>query len=128
MERAPIDRQEPKPRRHGVQFFSFEPLAIAIDGHGRVLVTGGETAPYSRGQQEPGHEVFTSRRFLADGRRDPSFGERGVWNTDPPGSQSLARAALTQPDGKVVAGGWIQIERGGGNGPGNTAMLLTRYK
>jgi hypothetical protein len=43
-------------------------------------------------------------------------------------SQSLARAALTQPDGRVVTAGWIQIERGGGNGPGNTAMLLTRYR
>jgi len=128
MERAPIDTQEPNPREHGVQFFSFEPLAIAIDGRGRVLVTGGEAAPYTRGQQEPGHEDFTSRRFLPNGRRDRSFGEGGVWHTDPPGSQGLARAALTQPDGKVVAAGWVQIERFGGNGPGNTAMMLTRYR
>jgi uncharacterized delta-60 repeat protein len=128
MERAPIDRQEPDPRERGVQSFSFSPLAIAIDGHGRILVTGGETAPYVRGQKEPGHEDFTSRRFLPDGHRDESFGEGGVWHTDPPGSRSLARAALTQSDGRVVAGGWIQIERGGGNGPGNTAMLLTRYR
>ncbi len=128
MERAPIDMHEPTPRKHGVQFFSFEPLATAIDGHGRVLVTGSETAPYTRGQKESGYEVFTSRRFLPDGRRDRSFGEGGVWHTDPPDSQSLARAALTQPDGKVVAGGWVQIERFGGNGPGNTAMMLTRYR
>jgi hypothetical protein len=45
-----------------------------------------------------------------------------------PAPRSLARAALTRPDGKGVAGGWIQIERGGGNGRGNTAMLLTRYQ
>jgi uncharacterized delta-60 repeat protein len=128
MERAPIDTREPSPRKRGVQFFSFEPLAIAVDGRGRVLVTGGETAPYVRGQEEPGHEVFTSRRFLPNGRRDRSFGEGGVWHTDPPGSQGLARAALTQPDGRVVAGGWVQIERFGGNGPGNTAMMLTRYR
>jgi uncharacterized delta-60 repeat protein len=128
MERAPIDTHEPAPRKHGVQFFSFEPLAIAIDGRGRVLTTGGETAPYTRGQSEPGHEVFTSRRFLPNGRRDRSFGEGGVWHTDPPGSQSLARAALSQPDGKVVSGGWVQIDRSGGNGPGNTAMMLTRYR
>jgi len=128
MERAPIDTHETVRRKHGVQFFSFEPLAIAIDGHGRVLVTGGETAPYTRGQEEPGHEDFTSRRFLPSGRRDRSFGEGGVWHTDPPGSQSLARAALTQPDGQVVAGGWVQIERFGGDGSGNTAMMLTRYR
>jgi hypothetical protein len=128
MERAPIDTHELAPRKHGVQFFSFEPLAIAIDGHGRAVVSGGELAPYTRGQKEPGHEDFTSRRFLPNGHRDSSFGKGGVWHTDPPGSQSLARSAVTQPDGKVVAGGWIQIERGGGNGPGNTAMLLTRYR
>lgn len=128
MERAPIDKQETAPRQHGVQFFSFEPLAIAIDGRGRVLVTGGEAAPYTRGQQEPGHEDFTSRRFLPNGQRDRSFGDGGVWHTAPPNSQSLARAALTQPDGKVVAGGWVQLERFGGNGPGNTAMMLTRYR
>jgi len=128
MERAPIDTQEPSPREHGVQFFSFEPLAVTVDGHGRILVTGGELAPYTRGQSEPGHEDFTSRRFLPDGRRDRSFGQGGVWHTDPPGSQSLARTVLTQPGGKVVAGGWVQIERFGGNGPGNTAMMLTRYR
>jgi len=128
MERTPVDRQESVARKHGVQFFSFEPLALAIDGLGRVLVTGGETAPYTRGQEEPGHEDFTSRRFLPNGRRDHSFGDGGIWHTAPPGSQSLARAALTQPDGKVVAGGWVQIDRGGGNGPGNTAMMLTRYR
>lgn len=128
MERGPIDEQEPNPRKHGVQGFTFEPQAIAIDGRGQVLVTGGELAPYTRGQSEPGHEVFTSRRFLPNGRRDRSFGEGGVWHTDPPGSQSLARAALTQPNGKVVAGGWVQIDRFGGNGPGNTAMMLTRYR
>jgi uncharacterized delta-60 repeat protein len=128
MEREPIDGKEPARRGPGVQYFSFSPLAIAIDGHGRILVTGGELAPYIRGQKEPGHEDFTSRRFLPDGHRDPSFGHGGVWSTDPPGSQSLARSALTQPDGQVVAGGWVQIERFGGNGPGNTAMMLTRYR
>jgi uncharacterized delta-60 repeat protein len=117
MERAPLDTHESVPRKHGVQFFSFEPLAIAIDGHGRVLVTGGEAAPYTRGQQEPGHEDFTSRRFLPNGRRDRSFGEGGVWHTAPPGSQSLARAALTQPDGKVVAGGWCRSNAEGATGP-----------
>lgn len=128
MERAPVDAREPYPRKHGVQGFSFEPQAIAIDGHGRVLVSGGELAPYVRGQQEAGYEYFTSRRFLPNGRRDRHFGEGGVWHTNPPGSQSLARAALTQPNGQVVAAGWVQIERFGGNGPGNTAMMLTRFR
>lgn len=128
MERAPVDGREPHPRKHGVQAFQFEPQGIAIDGHGRVVVVGMELAPYTRGQDEPGYEYFTARRFLSNGRRDRSFGEGGVWHTDPPGSQSMGRAALTQPDGKVVAGGSVHIERFGGTGPGNTAMMLTRYR
>ena len=127
MEKAPIDRKEPTPRKH-VENYAFPPQSIAIDWGGRIVVVGMELAPYTRGQDEPGYQYFAARRFLPNGRRDRSFGHGGVWDTNPPRSQSMARAALAQPDGKVVAGGWVQIERGGGNGPGNTAMLLTRYR
>jgi uncharacterized delta-60 repeat protein len=129
MERAPIDAQEPYPREHGVQLFSFEPGAVAIDGHGRIVVTGEEAGTYSRGK-EGGFEYsyLASRRFLGNGRRDRSFGDGGVSATNPPGSQSFARGAVTQPDGRVVVGGAVQIDRGGGSRPGNTGMLLTRYR
>jgi hypothetical protein len=127
MEKAPIDRKEPTPRKH-VENFAFPPQSIAIEGHGRIVVVGMELAPFTRGQDETGYQYFAARRFLSNGRLDRSFGHGGVWNTNPAGSQSMARAALTQPDGKVVAGGWVQIERFGGNGPGNTAMMLTRYR
>ncbi len=127
MEKAPIDRKEPTPRKH-VENYAFPPQSIAIDGHGRIVVVGMELAPFTRGQGETGYQYFAARRFLPNGRLDRSFGHGGVWDTNPAGSQSMARAALTQPDGRVVAGGWVQIERFGGNGPGNTAMLLTRYR
>jgi hypothetical protein len=35
---------------------------------------------------------------------------------------------VAEGNGQVVGGGWIQIDRDGGNGPGNTAMLFTRYR
>jgi uncharacterized delta-60 repeat protein len=127
MEQTPRDKNAPLRRKH-VQFFTFQPEAIAVDGKGRIVVTGGELALYARGQQEAGYEYFSARRFLPSGRRDKSFGEGGVFPTNPPGSQSYGRAAVTEGTGQVVAGGSIQIERGGGNGPGNTAMLLTRYR
>lgn len=44
------------------------------------------------------------------------------------GAPCCSRPRPERPDGKVIAGGWVQIERGGGNGPGNTAMMLTRYR
>ena len=127
-EQAPADRRPPLQQRKHVEYYHFEPQALTIDGKGRIFVSGGETAPYTRGQKEGGYSYFVSRRFLADGRRDRGFGQSGVWPTNLPGSQSYARAAATQPEGKAVAGGWVQLERGGGNGPGNTAMLLTRYR
>lgn len=127
IERAPIDADEPIPREH-VPAYALDIQGLAVDGNGRTILTGIEPAPYTRGQKEAGYQYFAARRFLPSGRLDRPFGRSGVWETNPPGSQSMARAALTQPDGKVVAGGWIQIERGGGNGPGNTALLLTRYR
>jgi hypothetical protein len=127
-EQAPADRRPPLTHRKHVEAYHFDPQALAIDGKSRIVVTGGETAPYMRGQKEAGYSYFVARRFLPSGRRDKSFGESGVFPTNPPGSQSLARAAVTQPGGRIVAGGWVQIERGGGNGSGNTAMMLTRYR
>lgn len=127
IERAPIDADEPIPREH-VPTYAFEIQGLAVDGHGRAILTGIELAPYTRGQKEAGYQYFAARRFLPSGRLDRHFGRGGVWATNPPGSQSMGRAAVTEGDGKVVGGGWVQIERGGGNGPGNTAMLLTRYR
>jgi len=127
-EQTPADRRPPLTHRKHVEAYHFEPQGLAVDGQGRIVVTGGETAPYTRGQQEAGYQYFAARRFLANGRRDKGFGDGGVFATNPPGSQSYARSAVTEGNGQVVGGGWIQIERGGGNGPGNTAMLLTRYR
>ena len=127
-EQTPADRRPPLTHRKHVEAYHFEPQGLAVDGQGRIVVTGGETAPYTRGQQEGGYSYFAARRFLANGRRDRGFGDGGVFATNPTGSQSYARSAVTEGNGQVVGGGWIQIERGGGNGPGNTAMLLTRYR
>jgi len=127
-EQAPVDRQPPLERRRHVEYYHFAPKAIAIDGHGRIVVAGKELAPYTRGQEEPGHEAFSSRRFLPNGRRDRGFGHGGVLMTDPPGSRSMALAALTRPDGRVVAGGWVRPVRHAGEGPAYTAMMLTRYR
>jgi uncharacterized delta-60 repeat protein len=127
IERAAIDADEPFPREH-VPTYAFEIQGLAVDGRGRTILTGIELAPYTRGQKEAGYQYFAARRFLPGGRLDRHFGRAGVWATNPPGSQSMGRAAVTEGDGKVVGGGWVQIERGGGNGPGNTAMLLTRYR
>lgn len=114
--------------RGGYVYLTFETRAVTIDGRGRVVVTGGEFANDGRGE---GDEALTSRRFLPDGRPDRFFGHDGIWFTAPPGSRSTGYASATQPDGRVIAGGWVQLERGSRERDfhhGNTAMLLTRYR
>jgi hypothetical protein len=92
------------------------PLAIAIDGHGRVLVTGGETAPYTRGRRNPAMKTsLPAASSSTVGAAAPSVkaavAHRPAWLPEP------RPRRLTQPNGKVVAGGWVQIERFGGTGP-----------
>jgi len=92
--------------RGGYVYLTFEPRALTIDSRGRVVVTGGEFTTDGNGER---HEALTSRRF----------------------SPMAAPTAPSQPDGRVIAGGWVQLERGGRERDfrhGNTAMLLTRYR
>jgi len=65
----------------------FQLADIAVDSRGRVLVAG-TTKPDTRlgmeGLAVPGPipSMATIRRYLPDGRLDPSFGSEGVLNTD----------------------------------------------
>jgi uncharacterized delta-60 repeat protein len=55
---------------------------------------------------------FTVRRYLADGKLDPSFGEHGITTITVPGGEpnregarGSATALAVQPDGKILVGG-----------------------
>jgi hypothetical protein len=77
---------------------------IEDGGWRSILVGNGSSINVSRSF---GYGPFTRRRSTSGKVTPPRRRRRD--------------AALTQADGKVVAGGWIQIERGGGNEPGNAA-------
>ncbi len=77
---------------------------IVLQPDGRIVVLGYEGG---------------IRRYLPNGTLDDSFGSRG--------SQAIAGnvyAALTQPDGRIVAGGYLRRAVGDGF---ETDLLLTRY-
>lgn len=75
---------------------------VAVQGDGRIVAVGVDV----RG----GRLVFVTLRFLPDGRRDRSFGNRGVMSL-PLGRSSFGTSAVTLPNGQVVAGGGAQYRR-----------------
>jgi uncharacterized delta-60 repeat protein len=92
---------------------------VAIQPDGGILTVGrGERTKAN--PRRPAYAVF---RSLPDGRPDRSFGREGL-RTFRIGGQSLASAALAQPDGSVLTGGSFATAAAGRY---VTSLLLTRF-
>lgn len=79
--------------------------AIAVQPDGRIVVAGlsyQRTADYD----------FTLVRFMPDGTPDTGFGDQGRVVTDFGGDSDRAFALLVMPDGRIVAGGQTNVQRG----------------
>jgi uncharacterized delta-60 repeat protein len=98
------------------------PDDLALQGDQRIVVTGFESRTGANGLE---FSVFSALRFLPDGRLDRGFGEGGVQalETERGGA---SYAALTQPNGRVVAGG-VAFEDPAGS-PAEAKLVLTRYR
>ena len=98
-----------------------EGFGLALQKDSQIVVAGFEI-----GTTPTGHEklVFAALRFLPNGRFDRSFGKEGL-QAPAIGRESAALAALTQPSGRVVAGG-LSVEGQSGH-IGEASLLLTRY-
>lgn len=82
--------------------------ALAVDSEGRILA-GGAAGVSST------NEVFGLARYTADGSLDPSFGGDGkaeVSFADDPGYGGVVTGIAIQPDGKIVAAGWMRQTTG----------------
>jgi uncharacterized delta-60 repeat protein len=79
---------------------------VAIQGNGRIVVAG--TAGRLRVPNRTAKFVISILRFQPGGKPDRSFGKHGVKYL-PFGYSSIGAAALTLPDGSVVAGGGTQV-------------------
>jgi hypothetical protein len=91
---------------------------LAVQGDGRIVIVG--QGPETR----KGFNVFLSAlRLLPDGTVDRSFGQDGIAELKR-GGQAAAMAALTQRNGRVVAGGAFELQDGK---KAATELLMTRY-
>jgi uncharacterized delta-60 repeat protein len=70
-----------------------------------VLQPGGEIVLAGSSAADNGATPFTLVRLRSDGSPDTSFGDGGVAVASLEGSRSGARSVVTQPDGKLIAGG-----------------------
>jgi len=80
-----------------------EARTVLLQPDGKILVvgsTGGEECYL----QQNGTPEFALARYNPDGSLDPTFGSAGIATTSV-GGFDYAKAAVLQPDGKVVAGG-----------------------
>ncbi|HVQ60403.1 MAG TPA: hypothetical protein VMS60_16010 [Solirubrobacterales bacterium] len=86
---------------------------VAVEGDGRIVVVGARAGE------------FRALRFLPDGTLDRRFGLDGLQQIGLDGAAG-AGAAFTQPDGRVVAGGWLARKIGTGV-ESESQLVLTRY-
>ncbi|MEJ7863306.1 MAG: FG-GAP-like repeat-containing protein [Pyrinomonadaceae bacterium] len=92
--------------------------SLAIQPDGKIVVAGGRFFPANGG----GIPVFSPviSRFLPNGAVDSSFGTNGAI-FEPFGLFSEFNSVKIQPDGKIVAAGYVY------NGGSETKMLIIRY-
>jgi len=72
--------------------------AVVLQPDGKLVAVGGASFNTSNGD-------FALARYNPDGSLDPTFGTGGRVTTDFAAGQDVARAAVLQPDGKLVAAG-----------------------
>lgn len=89
--------------------------AVVVQSDNKIVAAGIST-PGAAGSD------FTLLRFNDDGSLDPTFGSGGKLTTDFFGGDDAARAALIQPDGKIVVAGFAS------QGPGGSRRVaIARY-
>ena len=102
------------------EFDSANALVLQPDGK---LVAAGSSSVLRGGGTFPNND-FALARYLSDGRLDSTFGTGGMVITDF-GFGSVANALVLQPDGKLVAAGFIGFFAS--DGSSRTNVALARY-
>jgi uncharacterized delta-60 repeat protein len=95
--------------------FNDDAMAVLIQPDGKIVAAGSAKNPTS-------YYDFALARYLPDGTLDTGFGHGGKVRTDF-GVQNLdqARAAVLQPDGRIVAAGFASLAFG------DTRYAAARY-
>lgn len=90
----------------------FESADQGKDQVASILVGKDQRVTLVGTSRKAGRSAFTIVRLGADGRPDLSYGTQGAVISSPPGEARdfTATAAALQSDGKIVIGGYIQLE------------------
>ncbi len=107
--------------------------ALAIQPDAKIVVAGGTVSGAL------GYFDFVVARYNPDGSLDPSFGSGGLVITSAGDGRGGANAVALQPDGKIVAAGWVSngsdfmVVRYAANGSldptfGNGGIVTTDFK
>lgn len=84
--------------------------AVAVQPDGKVLLVGQGSKSLDPPARVP---AFETRRYLSDGRRDPTFGVDGrVYNQPFPMNSALGLAIGVLPDGRIVVAGEVLMNGG----------------
>ncbi|MDW8425921.1 MAG: delta-60 repeat domain-containing protein [Meiothermus sp.] len=89
--------------------------------HALILQPDGKLVAAGTSENTAGNSDFALVRYNPDGTLDPSFGSGGKVTTAVGSSFDQASALVLQPDGKLVAAGYIQ------NAANNVDFALVRY-
>jgi uncharacterized delta-60 repeat protein len=101
-----------------------EARAVLLQPDGKIVAvgsTGGEECYL----QHSGIPEFTLARYNPDGSLDPTFGNAGIARTSF-GGFDYAKAAVLQPDGKIIAGGFTGTFRP--DGTSTPSLALARFQ
>ncbi len=90
--------------------------SVVLQGDGKIVV-GGSTSPSGSGQDDD----FALARYSTNGSLDPTFGTGGRVITTFGSSNGDIMSLAIQPDGKIVAAGWVA------NAGENRDFALARY-
>lgn len=82
-----------------VTLFDAQGEDVILQPDGKIVIGGGEFSS--------GHEKLLLVRYNSDGTPDTSFGNGGVVTTDVDPLGAQINALVLQPDGKIVAGGFV---------------------
>jgi uncharacterized delta-60 repeat protein len=84
-----------------------EAEGVALQKDGKIVIVGALFVP----KAEPLNETYFVARFLPSGAIDKSFGVNGVTQGPPTETDARFNAVVIQSDGKIVAGGRLDLTR-----------------
>jgi uncharacterized delta-60 repeat protein len=111
--RAGATFPSPANKESFIMWTTFVSLCLALSGRAAQWPAPRRRPAFHRPSHRPRLEALEGRCLLSAGALDPTFGNgAGYVTTSPTTGADLARAALIQTDGKILAAGTVYVTKG----------------